>query len=132
MAYAERTKVPVMQSRNEIERVLTKYGADAFGFATEPEHAIVFFRAHGRYLKFKMPLPRDNAHEERRRWRCLVLVIKAKLEAVESGIVSFENEFLPWIVLPSGETVAEWAGPQIEQGYLEGRMPTALLEGPKK
>jgi hypothetical protein len=28
MAYAQRTKVPVTQSRLEIERVLMKYGAD--------------------------------------------------------------------------------------------------------
>jgi hypothetical protein len=35
----------------------------------------------------------------RQRWRALVLVIKAKLEAVESGITSFEDEFLAHTVL---------------------------------
>lgn len=41
----------------------------------------------------------------RQRWRALALVIKAKLEAVASGITEFEQEFLAHIVLPDGRTV---------------------------
>jgi len=43
--------------------------------------------------------------ESMRRWRCLVLAIKAKLEAVESEIFSFEEEFLAHIVNEAGVTV---------------------------
>jgi|AACY02.16.fsa_nt_gi hypothetical protein len=52
--------------------------------------------------------------------------IKAKLEAVEAGIVTFEEEFLPQTVLPDGSRVNEWAQPQMEQAYLEGKMPPLL------
>lgn len=57
----------------------------------------------------------------------MALCIKAKLEAVETGISSFEEEFLAYIVLPDGSTVGEWAAPQIEQVYTTGRMPPMML-----
>jgi hypothetical protein len=35
MAYAEQTKVPVEQTKAEIERTLVRYGADRFAYFTE-------------------------------------------------------------------------------------------------
>ena len=46
-----------------------------------------------------------TAEEVRRRWRALLLVIKAKLESVESGIETFEEAFASQIVLANGQTV---------------------------
>lgn len=63
----------------------------------------------------------------RQRWRALALVIKAKLEAVESGITEFEEEFMAHIVLPNGETVSQAMRPQISQAYATGRMPQLAL-----
>jgi hypothetical protein len=65
----------------------------------------------------------------RQRWRALSLVIKAKLEAVESTISTVETEFLPWMVLPNGETVGQWMMPQIEAIYQSGKMPPLLPGG---
>ena len=56
----------------------------------------------------------------------MVLVIKAKLEAVESGITTFENEFLANIVLPDGQIVSDFMLPQIEHCYITGKMPVLL------
>ena len=70
-----------------------------------------------------------NAHWEqacRQRWRALNLVIKAKLEAVDAGISTIEDEFLANIVLPSGDTVSHWMHPQIEEAYRTGHMPPML------
>ena len=64
----------------------------------------------------------------RQRWRALALVIKAKLEAVEADITTLEAEFLAHIALPSGATVGEWVGPQLDAVYGSGEMP-ALLPG---
>ena len=61
------------------------------------------------------------------RWRALLLVVKAKLEAVEAEIATFEEEFLPHIVLPNGRTVGEMALPEIERAYQGGRTPALLL-----
>jgi len=54
------------------------------------------------------------------------LVIKAKLEAVETGITTFQDEFLAHIMLPDGSTVSEFVGPQLEIAYENGEMPRLL------
>lgn len=147
--YAENTTVSSEQSRAEIERTLIRYGASGFSYGWEKNQALVMFRMQNRIVRFIVPLPdkelfrstpqrrlrrsEDEATREwekacRQRWRALVLVIKAKLEAVEAGISTAENEFLANIVLPDNTTLGEWAAPQIEAAYNTGRMP-ALLPG---
>ena len=110
MAYAEKTKVPVEQSKAEIERTLARYGADRFGYFTEPGKGIIVFEAHGRRLRFDLPLAEGgsdrDAKDRRRQWRALLLCIKAKLESVASNIETFEEAFLAHVVLPDGQTVA--------------------------
>lgn len=154
--YAENTSVSTENSRAEIERTLSRYGADQFMYGWDREQAIVAFRAHDRQVRFLLPLP-DRDDKEfwytpsrqlqrseseayklweqacRQRWRALALAIKAKLEAVEADITSFEAEFLAHIVLPDGTTVGQWAGPQLEEVYRTGKMPPVLPAlGPAK
>ena len=62
----------------------------------------------------------------RSRWRALALIIKAKLEAVESGVTMFEEEFLAHFVLPDGKTFGQHALPAIEQAYRDKKMPPLL------
>ncbi len=64
--------------------------------------------------------------EVRRRWRALAAVIKAKLVAVEDNISTMEQEFLAYVVLPNGQTLGEWAGPQLNDAR-----PLPLLPAPK-
>lgn len=127
--YAAKTTVPVARSRDEIERVLSRYGADAFAYGWDTGRSVISFRAHGRFIRFAMDVP-PEPQEERQRWRALLLVIKAKLEAVESGITTFEEEFLAHVVLPDNRTVGDWLSPQIEQAYDDGQMPGSLLALP--
>lgn len=156
MSYAADTSVPVERSRAEIEGTLKRYGATHFGYMTDPKRAVVMFQANGRSVRFSLPLPdrasrnfthradkrsglfkqrtvteADKAYEQacRTRWRALALVIKAKLEAVASGITTFENEFLAHVVLPNGGTVGEWIAPQLEASYKSGGMPSMLALG---
>lgn len=146
--YAKGTTVAPERSRSEIESTLRRYGADAFGYLTDGTRAIVQFRAHDRLVRFGVALPdssdREFTHdrrgyslttkqsadraaaEERRRWRCLVLAIKAKLEVVESGIASFEEEFAVHFVLPDGSTVGEWLLPQVDAAYERHEMPSSM------
>ena len=100
--------------------------------------ARVQFVAHQRIVRFTVSLPdpkkfRDDQRreqEDRRIWRSLLLVIKAKLESVNTGIATFEQEFLNNIVMPNGRTVGEIVLPQIAESYASGKMPLAL--GPAK
>ncbi len=144
--YAKGTEVPPEKSKAEIETILRRYGATKFMSGWDDQRAAIMFEASGRRVKFMLPLPdpadfvwteagrrrtRDAqraAHEAevRRRWRALALAIKAKLEVVESGISTFEDEFMAHIVLPNGATVGEWLGPQVERAYLTGDMPPML------
>lgn len=72
---------------------------------------------------------RDAYEQEiRRRWRSLLLVVKAKLTAVADGISTVEREFLADLVIPTGQTLAEWLAPQLEAAYAHGGVP-ALLPG---
>ena len=140
--FAEDTKVAVAQSRGEIERLLGKYKCERFGTATDyiEQKARVQFTAHARMVQFTVSLPNPSKfrhaeqvrQEERRVWRSLLLVIKAKLEAVDTGIATFEQEFLANIVMPNGRTVADLVLPQIAESYASGRMPLALGPGEDK
>lgn len=148
--YAAKTDVPSERSRNEIEKILRKYGADDFAYATNRNTGIIAFTAQGRQVKFVLPLPdrassRFTHHSRGRRtesaaeaeyeqavrqkWRALVLIVKAKLEAVDAGIVTFEQEFLPHIILPGGQSVYEATHERIEQAYSTGRVqPLIAIE----
>lgn len=146
--YAENTTVPVDRSKAEIERILARYGATGFGYVVVPNQAVVAFHAHGRDVRFVLSMPDPNSpefrttpagrrrqgdqvnaayeQEVRRRWRALALCIKGKLEAVNSEIVTFDEEFMAHIVLPDKTTVAEFMTPQIEEAYKTGKMPALL------
>lgn len=142
--YAASTQVSSERSRGEIERVLTRYGADAFSYAWESGRAAIQFRADERMVRFVLPMPdrdskdftltptgrdrsakaAEDAYEQavRQRWRALALVVKAKLEAVASGVTTFETEFLPHTVLPSGRTVAQDVMPAVAAAYESGQV----------
>jgi len=54
--------------------------------------------------------------------------VKAKLEAVDSGITTFEAEFLAHFVIPGGGTFGEYAIPQIEEVSKTGQMPLLAMD----
>lgn len=62
----------------------------------------------------------------RARYRALALVVKAKLEAVESGITTFEEEFMAHLVLPGGQTVGQRLLPNIGEAQRSGKLPPLL------
>lgn len=152
--YAQGTDVPSDRSRAEIERTLTRYGATRFSYGWEDDRngmtAVIQFVKGGLVIRFTLAFPsredpefiltptgRDRsdsaaaaAYEQaiRQKWRALLLVVKAKLEAVESGITTFEQEFLPHVVMPGGRTVAEEVLPQVE-AILNGTTAARLQIG---
>lgn len=138
--YAEGTEVSVEKSRVEIERILHRFGATRFLYATGEQGAVIAFQHKERQIRFVLPLP-DRADKKfwynsrfqkrsdqlaftsweqacRERWRALVLCIKSKLAGVENKIETFEDAFMPYIVLPDGKTVAEHVRPALQSGRL--------------
>lgn len=148
--YAASTTVPAATTRSHIEQTLERYGATGFAYAWSGDLAVIEFAANGRRLRFRLPLPaeaefshtptgrqqrtapqRKSAYDQalRQRWRALYLIVKAKLEAVESGIVTFEDEFLSQTVLPDGATVAESVQAAVQRSYELGQVQPLLAIG---
>lgn len=151
MAYAENTDVSVEKSIGEIVSLIKCAGAERIAQFEEPGRLAIQFFLKDRMLRFSVKLAswedmpkrngrnsllteakrRDMARQHaKQRARALLLVIKAKLESVESAVETFDEAFLSNIVTPGGETVGDWLIPQIEEGYRIGVMPTSLLALP--
>ena len=147
--YASQTSVSSEKSRAEIETTLTRYGATGFMYGWADQNAVVMFQMAERRVNFLLPLPDRQAFKKtpagqrtrgidgqlaafdqavRQRWRALLLVIKAKLEAVESQITEFEDEFMAHIVMPDGRTVSEHVRPSIATAYKTGKVPPLLAD----
>jgi len=130
MPYAANTKVPVDRSVAELRKLVTRFGAEAFGWAEEssPPRAAIMFRVEGRACRVFVPYPDDGDEREIcRLWRVLVLVTKAKLTAVEEGLASFDRTFFADLLLPTGRVVYEEVRPQLE-ALAPGDVPKLLPE----
>lgn len=138
--YAEGTNVTADRSRLELEKTLRRFGADQFITAWDDTTGsnMIAFRMGGRHIRLDVPIPdpedaafrltpsgrvrstsaaRDMYEQEvRRRWRSLLLVVKAKLTAVADGISTLEREFLADMVTADGRTVEQVMRPHLEQG----------------
>ncbi|MBN1518167.1 hypothetical protein JXA32_16515 [Candidatus Sumerlaeota bacterium] len=146
--FASNTSVNVERSQMQIRDTLRRYGAESFGVIERNDHGAVMFEFKGMTVQILVPMPDLNSDEfqmtdsgrprkensamavyeqsVRQRWRALLLAIKAKLEAVETGISTIEREFLPFIVMPDGKTFADHALPKLQELVRLGKMPKCL------
>lgn len=147
MKYAQGTSVSADRSIADLRSVVQRFGADGFGYAEEssPPRAMILFRIGARGVRLVLPFPEQSdplfnmtpagrprspaqaeqafQDERRRRWRALLLVVKAKLEAVSSQISTLEREFLADLVLPNGKVVHEEIAPRLEQWASGSKVP---------
>jgi len=145
MSYATNTSVPESRSREELQFVLEKFGADQFMYTNDrvTNSAVIGFRYKGAHFIFRLPLATDKdkavrftpagklrpngdiatrvAQENRRRWRSLALTIKAMLIGVEDGIFNFAQVFMPYMVWGDGRTTWEALLPVAEECCRQGR-----------
>jgi hypothetical protein len=141
--YAAGTETPVSKSREEIERTLKRFGAHGFMYGDTGNVAAVMFEMKDRRYRIELRYPPESDFmsprrtslaslkvareaEIKRLWRALLMVIKAKLEAVNSGITTVEDEFLGATVMANNQTVKQWIEPQIQEMYQSGQMPDFL------
>ena len=154
--YASQTSVPVERSKAEIMGILDRYGCD--GISTHQTQLAwgIEFIVHKRRVRFAVehpdsddpkysvtpsgkrkrdPRSKNKAWEQdlRQIYRSLALIIKAKLEYVESGHTIFEREFMANIVDPvTNKTMGEVVEPLIADRY-EGidNKPGLFLPAPE-
>ena len=151
--FADGTDVPVERTRLELEKLLVAYKARATAIFNSEGEAAVCFEMHERRVMFRLKMPSPRArefthkrvnqssemvalsasvaatryrHACQRKWRALLLAIKAKLVSVDEGIETFEDAFMAHVVMPDGQTVAEHVRPRIASAYKEGKMQPLL------
>ena len=147
MAYAEKTKVSPEQSQGEIKRTLLRYGAKRFGIMEEPERGFVLFDYNGLRIQMTVEFPNrsefsktdtgktriDSSIETqynqaiKQRWRALLLAIKAKLEAIECGISTIEQEFLAFMIMPDNRPLGDHLIPKMHQIAKNCKLPKLFL-----
>lgn len=151
MPYASNTRVSVEKSRQDVERLVAKYQGRIMAVFM-PDDAVVLVLAFGkrdpakntaeRMVRLTVPLPtREKIANARRqdaidaryaqavrgRWRLLLLLLKAKLEAVANKVRTFDEEFLADVVTHSGRTVGDMTIPSLREAYAAEGMPTQAL-----
>jgi len=133
--YAAGTNVPVEKSHIAVQKLLKQHGATNTGYGEQGDKASILFTVRGRQYRIELTYPhlseflmagrikRTQAQAEaareqeiRRLWRALFMVVKAKLEAAQSGFVTFEQEFFAHTVLANNQTVSEWVEAQVSAG----------------
>ena len=146
--YASGTKVSANRSREEIEKLLLRFGAGQFGYLTDTDAGMAHIMFVYRKMRFRVSvtLPAraefkltqsgrekkdtqvvaDLEKETRRRWRSLTLLVKAKLVAVQDDVASFEEEFLPYLLWGNGQTTAEHMRPKLAEMAASGVTPKLL------
>lgn len=133
------TKVPVSKSQEAIRRLLIENGAQGYQFTEAIAEQIVELKwARGVILngeKVVQPLRIRVSYKNRRIesvYRAIFYHLKAKFEVIRFGIMSFEEEFLPYFEarLPDGRTgtIAELMLPDLKRGRLPAMLePLAAL-----
>ena len=135
--YAEGTAVPVARSRDEVYRLLDRYGATEHLVGGDASRVVVGFRLTGRLIRVDRPLPRRASfpsqagydREIRRQWRVLVLVLKGRLELIDDGAETVDQAFAAYLALPDGTTAGDRIGAYVDRAYETGQMPDSLLPG---
>jgi hypothetical protein len=144
VTYAKDTEVPFERSIAEIVGLVRKAGADQIGQMEERQRFTLQFLLEDRVVRFRVSFlseaeiqdmrgPRQDparldAQWRRQRARALLLVIKAKLESVASGVETFEQAFLANVVMADDRTVYERISAPIAAEY-EAQRPSQLLMG---
>jgi hypothetical protein len=128
MAYAERTRVPFPKTVSDIMTMLRKAGAVQVGQMEEESRLTIIFGLAERQIRFRVTWE-NTPSSQMQRARALLLVIKAKLESVESGVETFEQSFLANIVMSDGRTVHERVNGDLALEYKSGQPTMYLLGG---
>lgn len=151
------TTVPVERSQGEIRKLLIRYGCERLAFGEERDDtgqrwAAITFQAKLYAVRMRVPLKivderavsakymrarsktRDEVRdalyeqEERRIWRVLAWNLKARMVAVEEGLETFEEAFLPHLLDPrTGRTIYQDLA---EDGRVELSAPLLALPAP--
>lgn len=111
------TKVSAARTKEVIERLLLRVGAVGFRWDSDipyrddetrrqvkgRDSIAARIKWQGRDLAFRMGVDWADERQQKQNLRALYWVLKAKVEAIQFGIVEMEQEFLPYLLDKTGE-----------------------------
>lgn len=107
--YARNTDVPVRNTKMHIEKLLIDWGIQEFFFGTSPRGEGIGFKYKNNVYRISVPVPEDGSEQTKRQmWRILFMSLKMKLEEIDAGLITFDDQFLSQKALPDGSTVGEF------------------------
>lgn len=133
MAKAYRqTQVSPYKSQEYIEKLLRKHGVDAVRWTSVPGVAGLEFRLPRGEGGIGFHVGVEYLHESSRAqyMRALYWYIKAKLEAIDFGLVDFEREFLPFLITGPNRTLGDEVIERLTDGSFGSDVP--LLPSPRE
>lgn len=121
------TSVSPGRTKEQIEKLLERVGAVGFRWDSgRPQqsdgNSVYDVLAHGyeqltaglrwndREIAFRLRIEYLDEKKQRQNLRALYWYLKAKIEAIEFGIVDLEQEFLPYVLVSGDETVYDSLG----------------------
>ncbi len=119
------TAVPSHRSKEQVEELLRRVGAMGFRWSSfgSRETLEAGLEWDGGRMAFRLQVDYEDDREHKQKLRALYWYLKAKVEAIQFGLVDLEQEFLPYMLTPSGRTVFEEIPEAQRRGW--------LLEAPK-
>lgn len=117
------TSVTPGKTRDEVEKLLKRVGADSFRWSSfqgeETLEALLSWK--DQRLGFRLSAKYTTDRERQQKLRALYWYLKAKIEAIQFGLVDLEQEFLPYLLTASGRTVYEIQEGQVLKLLAEGK-----------
>ena len=109
------TQVSSSRSKEQIEDLLDKIGAVAFRWSSRTtlpgkETLEAGLEWNGREIAFRLVVNFDDDRQRKQRLRALYWYLKAKVEAIQFGLIDLEQEFMPYLITASGQTVYDEFG----------------------
>lgn len=125
----EDTNVPKARSQEQIEKMLRKFGVQAVRFTSFPSYATLEFvrkEKDGRLSPYRIVVkPKVQSYArypdkeldraERQVWRVAYWWLKSKIEAIDFGLVEFQEDFLPYLMVTNSQGRSDTAGRMITE-----------------
>jgi len=127
-SYAQ-TRVTPGQSHDVIEKLLGRIGVELFRWTSAIDREGIEFmwpRPEGEPVGYRLIICFDSPARRAQMLRALFWYLKAKIEAIEFGLLDTEQAFLPHMLTPGGQTVFE----RIQDGGMEALIGPDMIALP--
>jgi len=116
-----RTAVAPHQSKADIEALLERVGATGFRWSSlvgVREILEAGLKVGTHHVAFRLQVDFSSEKERKQRLRALYWYLKAKIEAIQFGLVDLEREFLPYLLTTENRTVFDELSLVERKGWL--------------